>query len=150
MLPLHWRKYQSWSTMLCKYPHLLIRNIILHPHHLTLLTLEWRNMQILINIQLESFDVIHIRSAVDTLRHLRYFRSYEEVDLGRIVACGRRVAEKWKKKGRREIQSGRGGAGLCNEGIVCRGERSLPRYTITGPLCDRTYGLLLTSVARDT
>lgn len=27
---------------------------------------------------------------------------------------------------------------------MCRGERSLPRHTITGPLCDRTYGLLLT------
>lgn len=37
----------------------------------------------------------------------------------------------------------------CNEGIVCRGERSLPRRTITGPLCDRTYGLLLGSVTRE-
>jgi len=37
----------------------------------------------------------------------------------------------------------------CNEGIVCRGERSLPLHTITGPLCDRTYGLLLSSVTRD-
>lgn len=37
----------------------------------------------------------------------------------------------------------------CNEGIVCRGERSLPLHTITGPLCDRTYGLLLWSVTRD-
>lgn len=36
----------------------------------------------------------------------------------------------------------------CNEGIVCRGERSLPHHTITGPLCDRTYGLL-GSVTRD-
>lgn len=36
----------------------------------------------------------------------------------------------------------------CNERIVCRGERSLPRHTITGPLCDRTYGLLLGNTAR--
>jgi len=36
----------------------------------------------------------------------------------------------------------------CNEGIVCRGERSFPRRTITGPLCDRTCGLLLGSVTR--
>jgi hypothetical protein len=75
----------------------------------------------------------------------------------RMCARASTRSEETSRVGRRTSQSGeRKYDGMmvvwrtrsCNEGIVCRDERSFPRRTITGPLCDRTCGLLLGSVTR--